>query len=424
MREKWRCGFCLCVFLVIIYSFLFYSVKVHATEQDDMENALSTYFMQRENEFISTEKNIEENNVVGRVMASSEEISRSNFIENWIDELSIEVEDSSIEYHIENILEDNEEIIKIQVYEWVWIDYICKNDEERQLETMGFGTHHILEFEKNNELDLLSDSYMEITGYKTGTIENLYILECLKNEAIDNESNGILAYEQNSFMPTSISSLYAPGNAVSYSNSWCGQSKAGTSSSMNPSNYNPLYYYYSGADCCNFVSQCLKAGGMSTGGDWTVTTNSSNTVTEDTNYSKSGSAWRYVPSFETYWVGKGHVKAQITSTSQAIAGNVIYYLKSDGYSSNHIMFIVGVNSNGQVLINGHNNDAYRYPLTLSSKKYYTIEFTHCYTNVKSYTTTQHTVLCSLCNDTKVEAHTFTMSPGGRTCTVCGYSTTN
>lgn len=314
-------------------------------------------------------------------------------------------------------------ILKIQVYEWVWIDYICKGDEESLVETMGFGTHHIIELKKGKGLSLHSDSYAEITGYETGTTENLNILRDMSREAIDVEAKGIILDNTYYIVPMNVSASYSPETAVSYSNSWCGQSNAGSSSSMNSSNYNPLYYYYSGADCCNFVSQCLKAGGMSIEGDWTVTTNTSNTVTEDTNYSKSGSAWRYVPSFETYWVAKGHVKQEITSASQAAAGNVIYYLKTDGYSSNHIMLIVGTNANGQVLINGHNNDAYRYPLTLSSKKYYTIEFTHCFTNVKSYTATKHVLSCSLCGETKSESHTFATTLDSKTCVVCGYSTT-
>ena len=88
---------------------------------------------------------------------------------------------------------------------------------------------------------------------------------------------------------------YSASAAISYSNKWCGNSNAGTSVSMNPSRYNPSYYYYLGADCCNFVSQCLKAGGMSMSGTWTATLNTSGTPTADSSYSKSGEAWRYVP---------------------------------------------------------------------------------------------------------------------------------
>ena len=86
------------------------------------------------------------------------------------------------------------------------------------------------------------------------------------------------------------------------------------------------------------------------------------------------------------------------------------------------MLIVGTNSNGQVLINGHNKDAYRYPLTLSNKIYYTIEFTHCYNNVVSQNSTKHSLSCVLCGTRITEGHTFAVDISGMsTCVRCGYS---
>lgn len=194
---------------------------------------------------------------------------------------------------------------------------------------------------------------------------------------------------------------------------------------MNAANYNPQYYYYAGADCCNFVSQCLYAGGLPMAGIWSATLNTNGKVTEDTNLSKSQIAWRYVPGFESYWGGNGYKVAKITSASQASAGNPIYYLKSDGNSSNHIMLIVGTNSAGQVLVNAHNNDAYRYPIDLSKKTYYTIDFTHSYSNVISYNESTHTISCSNCGTKKTEEHRFAavvMSTDVTSiCVICGYT---
>ena len=47
-----------------------------------------------------------------------------------------------------------------------------------------------------------------------------------------------------------FSLTYNPSAAVSYARRYC-------------KNYNGKYIKYPGADCANFVSQCMKAGGMS-----------------------------------------------------------------------------------------------------------------------------------------------------------------
>jgi len=48
-----------------------------------------------------------------------------------------------------------------------------------------------------------------------------------------------------------LSSNYNPDNAIKYARTYC-------------KNYNSKYYNYAkdGGDCANFVSQCLKAGGL------------------------------------------------------------------------------------------------------------------------------------------------------------------
>ena len=52
------------------------------------------------------------------------------------------------------------------MYEWVWIDYKCDGYDE--VETMGFGTNHIITFERDQ---LINDTYSEITGYEVGDRE-------------------------------------------------------------------------------------------------------------------------------------------------------------------------------------------------------------------------------------------------------------
>lgn len=368
------------------------------TEQSKIVGALGQYSIVRETEFLSGKA------VLQQPELTFQNLDRNRFIEEWTDELNIDIVWENAEYSVEEVLQETETNIKLLVYEWVWLDYVCDGYDE--VETMGFGTNHILNFAKaNGELQLISDSYSEITGYEEGTAEELAML----HNKIEMDTSSMYSDEEWNEASLLAGTGYNASAAISYSETWCGNSNPGTSVSMKPSNYNPSYYYYSGADCCNFVSQCLKAGGMTMSGTWTATLNTSGTPTNDSNYSKSGSAWRYVPDFVTFWTGKGCKVTRITSSNQAVSGNPIYYLKSDGYASNHIMLIVGKNSAGQVLINGHNNDAYRYPLTLSSKIYYTLDLvnhSHNYSIVYSKNAATHTLKCSICGQTKVEPHIF------------------
>ena len=57
---------------------------------------------------------------------------------------------------------------------------------------------------------------------------------------------------------------YDPASAAAYARQWGGSKR------------NPAYNDYtgSGGDCMNFVSQCLRAGGLELGGDWQPYTSS------------------------------------------------------------------------------------------------------------------------------------------------------
>jgi hypothetical protein len=57
----------------------------------------------------------------------------------------------------------------------------------------------------------------------------------------------------------SSAQAYNPNSAASYADTWtCDVSNSSCSSTM----YNPAFNYYTSNDCANYVSQCLKAGGL------------------------------------------------------------------------------------------------------------------------------------------------------------------
>ncbi len=376
-----------------------------ATDELQLEDALSSYFAIREDEFMS------ESQSETQAYSITTDLDRGQVLNEWKEELDIELVSVDISYQVNDIIEENDSEIQLMLYEWVFIEYKCNGFDN--VEEMGFGTDHIITLSKeSDELEIIGDAYSEITGYEVGTEEELEFLNP-EEEIVELET---ISSPRNTVQPYAITS-YNASAAVSYSNRWCGVSTSGGSNTQTPSNYNPAYYYYSN-DCCNFVSQCLYAGGLSMNSTWRTTTNTSSTPVLDSSISKSTTTWIRVAELVPYLNSRGYVSKRFTSSSPGIAGNLLYWLQSSGYSSNHVMLIVGENSAGNVIVNGHNRDMYRYPISISSSDvYYSVCMAHRYTSATALNATNHQYTCNFCGVTGIAAHSYV----GNTCTICGYT---
>ncbi len=123
---------------------------------------------------------------------------------------------------------------------------------------------------------------------------------------------------------------YDPASAAAYARQWGGSRR------------NPAYNDYtgSGGDCMNFVSQCLRAGGLELGGDWQPYT----------------SSWVGVPSFVRAMQARGYQVIENPTADQIYPGNpVIYEWKGKNYWG-HATICIGYNSNGVPIVTGHTRD--------------------------------------------------------------------
>lgn len=123
---------------------------------------------------------------------------------------------------------------------------------------------------------------------------------------------------------------YDPASATAYARQWGGSRR------------NPAYNDYtgSGGDCMNFVSQCLRAGGLELGGDWQPYT----------------SSWVVVPSFVRAMQARGYQVIENPTADQIYPGNpVIYEWKGKNYWG-HATICIGYNSNGVPIVTGHTRD--------------------------------------------------------------------
>ena len=414
----------LCVAVVLIGGAMHYSEEyVAEVNEAELNDILSIYYGQREGEF------------TGECAVSTYGVfdgkSRNAVIEEWKEDLNLEVKDVKVEYSIEEIVHNTADEVQLLVYEWTWVDYVSETDGTE--DTMGFGTDHLMTFSKETYgLELMNDVYSEVIGYESGTeeeLEALYVEAQLAEEAASIMCEETDIYEEAAMqgeydIATCESEplpKYVASSAVAYSNKWCGRSeKEGTDWMMTPSKYNPSYYYYAGKDCCNFISQCLYAGGLPMSSTWKAELNTSGVVQAADDSLETTYAWMNTDGLQKYWKSQGFTVRRITSSSDAIIGNPIFWLATDGYDNNHITLIVGTDANGRVLVNGHNPDMYRYPMNLSEYKFYMLDVAHDLT-YKYVSNTWHYLYCDYCGYSQTDYHTFYTSNGTTfTCTGCGY----
>ena len=110
------------------------------------------------------------------------------------------------------------------------------------------------------------------------------------------------------------------------------------------SDYNSDYEYFPNNDCANYVSQCLRAGGLPD--DHTLPSTWWHDGTNSTN------SCGFVSNMIDYFTGEGLTKLMITSNySNVYPGNPV--ITAD---EGHVAVCVGYNHAGTPLINGHTRD--------------------------------------------------------------------
>ena len=128
---------------------------------------------------------------------------------------------------------------------------------------------------------------------------------------------------------------YNVDNAIAYADKWA-------------TSRNPEYKQYPGVDCCNFVSQCLYAGGMPKNSAW---------------YPASY-AWincsGAIDNFKKYGTFMG------ANNGNVLRGNPVYYDWNSNGVYDHTAICVGKNSSGTPIIDAHTGDHYHVTWTLGS----------------------------------------------------------
>ena len=366
----------LCMTLVLCFSSVCFSSELNATvdknHEEMLKEAVNEYFSIKENvinnkcalsQSISESKLLKTDDANGVLSKNIEsEMNSKGRLEEYY---GIRVENVEIESEIRDIqsvnnsaASENEYLVK--AYEWTWVEYA--SDDSNVIDKMGYGIEHSMVFSvsdtaapillENNfcDKDVLGECEIEAEiETETGQVEgNLNIaeaetpsnLEAVTLDRSDLDINGLIAY------------------ADAYVKHDIGPSSGGYYSY-----YNSDYEYFPNNDCANYVSQCLRAGGLPD--DHTL---SSTWWHDGTN---STTSWRTVSGMINYFTGEGLTKLTITSNySNVYPGNPVI-TGNEG----HVAICVGYNHAGTPLINGHTRDVYHQPIVRNSTTgyYYTFK---------------------------------------------------
>ena len=185
---------------------------------------------------------------------------------------------------------------------------------------------------------------MGISGSQklTRLIPGYTVTSCKEENGADLQSKSSADLQGANGMKTASLKTYGDGkyaynvdNAIAYADKWA-------------TSRNPEYRQYPGVDCCNFVSQCLYAGGMPKNSAWYPASyawiNCSGAIDNFKNYGTFMSA----------------------NNGNVLRGNPVYYDWNSNGVYDHTAICVGKNSSGTPIIDAHTGDHYHVTWTLGN----------------------------------------------------------
>ncbi len=329
---------------------------------------------------------------------------------------------------------------EIMAYEWVGISY----DTGYGVDYMGYGMEHIFTVtEDDNGSYVIADDMYHNEDLLGGTSTS-YDVEKWEDFSVYQEAKNTFRTEQivsatemeveMEVASTNTSTTYNPQAAVEYAYQYCGisatqQAAAGGGpiygGGQNPTYYNTAQYETESADCANFVSQCLVAGGLGTNNTW----------------KPKSTAWVRASALRDYLVStpRNYLECiveydETAGTSNVYPGNPVYWINNGGSSSGHQMICVGKNSAGVPVVCAHNSDIYRYPITeymIDGRILKTIHITTSYqhsTPAYEYNSSKHWFFCMHCWAEEEDSHSYTWTRTETThtmhCSLCSYAAIN
>lgn len=325
------------------------SDRIVATDYEILENTIDLYFDVRECEFydgydVMTLGLKEVSNEDSPIL--EDEFDRKQAIEAFKERTGIRILDADVKTAVlssakieetqalnsaitYSCVGETKDYYYMQVYEWTWIsyDYFEAGTED----VMGYSTVHEIVLEKDGNIaTIVSDAYED------GLLQNV-----VSSDYVVDYSDMVLNANVYDVDLTSVRSVgdYNVNATIAYADTYVVQDYLVNGNQIT-NYYNKNYPIYT-SDCCNFVSQCLVAGGLEETDEWT-----------------SGSEkWKRVSKFVPYFTEILGYEDMAANSSNVFPGNPVYLS-----NETHIGICVGYNTAGVPILNAHTSDAYHIPL--------------------------------------------------------------
>ena len=219
---------------------------------------------------------------------------------------------------------------------------ICSLDEEKvkQNIVVYMNSKLILNIEKEDLRNMRGEKQRKSNYKVLKRMMCIFMAAIMVVVIIRNNALGIGGINIVEAATTSYNGDVAANYACTYTNN---------SGGTDVTSYNKAYQYFEGADCANFVSQCLLTGGLSTDGTW---------------YAYS-TAWKRADYLLEWFRGKEEYKNLIVrnpSPSDVKKGDPLFYVwgtEVDGKVPNdvdHAGICTAVDGNGNPLVSAHSSN--------------------------------------------------------------------
>ena len=379
-----------------------------------------------------------------------DKVTRALAFQGMDERSELQFTDVEIDFTINDVLSLSKNEIELEVYEWTTITYFA-GDEVVVEDVMGYGVYHDLTLSiEDDEYTVINDIYDE--RFITGVCSTNYDAVARKEESDVNLFNELFSRESTAEVEGNntrdVIYVYYVNKAINYANQYCGigvkdyTNDNNVGSQGNHTAYYNLsgYGYYQGADCANYVSQCLYAGGLTQDNIWRSIKNSDGSFSQTSAWCNAAALANYLDvtlNLNSYSVTLGNY-------SKVYPGNPVYWVNPSGSSSSgHQMICTGYNSEGTPVINGHNDDMFRVPVQTILTRYnipesglrtvhlvngdsHTHEYTH--SNVYNNSSTNHYTVCDHCRYKNYSNHTFVYRSNTtshwKVCVTCNYQGTS
>ena len=233
----------------------------------ELTAAIDDYFHYRELSFVDRQLYNTEDIRVSQIRLQHEvktdEETRTRHIRDTFSQTDIQVLDADVSATVKSVSEKDTSTLTAEVYEWTWVYYLM--EESTEIEEMGFGTNHTLLIDKAQNT-VIKDYYDEELLFGAYTVPEDQLTRT-RQQAIEQSAAAYLPDNAASPSPgtsvvpmaASVSNAgYFPARGVEYADTYVIKKKT---DGQYEEYYNDFFCYF-GNDCVNYVSQCLKMGGL------------------------------------------------------------------------------------------------------------------------------------------------------------------